>query len=219
MARLPDYIEKIVLPSGAIRFEVRPEGLDPQTGHRVQFKRRFTTADEAKRFFAEITGSPVEAATRADKSKGGETFQRAAEAWLRGLRRLAASTRDGYRYDLARSYPALGDKRLRDITPEHVEAMVEALLATHGPTTVEATLLRVRAVLRAASRLPRSRRIPTRRFARPSMTTTWTLSTQRVRPTASATCGGSGCSGCGGRRSRACAGPIWTWTRTRRRSR
>lgn len=149
MPRLPKHVTRVVLPSGAIRFEVRPAGLDPVTGERVQFRRRFETVDDATEFYVQITGEPVKGAQRADKSRGGRTFQQEADAWRESLRKKSQSTLDGYYYDLKRAMPFIGSKRVRDLTDTDIEDMVTALLGQgYVESTVDATLMQVRQVLR-----------------------------------------------------------------------
>lgn len=121
MARIPDYVKVIDLPSGR-RYEVRPEvtGAD---GKRRQKRKRFKTLKEAVDQYTTIAG---------DRGRGLHvapselTVQEAVDSWLFG-QRIRSKTMSAYVTSLRPIVDHLGDRPVQNITKDGIEAVVQAL--------------------------------------------------------------------------------------------
>ncbi|MGW5314440.1 site-specific integrase [Nocardia thailandica] len=95
--QLPPQIDKIVLKSGAIRYEVIAEaGTDPVTGKRRQTRKRYRTEKEAKDALSEVNSAVSRGAYVA---RSTVTVEQACKEWLDG-KRVAQSTKAAYRHAL-----------------------------------------------------------------------------------------------------------------------
>lgn len=121
MARIPDYVKVIDLPSGR-RYEVRPEvtGAD---GKRRQKRKRFKTLKEAVDHYTAIAG---------DRGRGIHvapselTVQEAADSWLLG-QRIRSKTMSAYVTSLRPIVDHLGNRPVQSITKDDIEAVVQAV--------------------------------------------------------------------------------------------
>jgi integrase len=145
MARIPDYVQVLDLPSGR-RYEVRVE-VTGAGGRRRQSRRRFLTLNEAIDRYSGVT---------ADRARGVHvapneiTVQQAVDAWLMG-QRIRPSTRSAYVNALRPVVDHLGDRRVQTITKADIELVVAALRdgtsATgtwNAPTTLTKSAKKVR---------------------------------------------------------------------------
>ncbi|MBN7442622.1 site-specific integrase [Mycobacteroides abscessus] len=121
MARIPDYVKVIDLPSGR-RYEVRPEvtGAD---GKRRQKRKRFKTLKEAVDHYTAIAG---------DRGRGLHvapselTVQEAVDSWLLG-QRIRSKTMSAYVTSLRPIVDHLGNRPVQSITKDDIESVVQAL--------------------------------------------------------------------------------------------
>ncbi|WP_081336272.1 tyrosine-type recombinase/integrase [Mycobacteroides chelonae] len=121
MARIPDYVKVIDLPSGR-RYEVRPEvtGAD---GKRRQKRKRFKTLKEAVDHYTAIAG---------DRGRGLHvapselTVQEAVDSWLLG-QRIRPKTMSAYVTSLRPIVDHLGNRPVQSITKDDIETVVQAL--------------------------------------------------------------------------------------------
>ncbi|MBN7300497.1 tyrosine-type recombinase/integrase [Mycobacteroides abscessus subsp. bolletii] len=121
MARIPDYVKVIDLPSGR-RYEVRPEvtGAD---GKRRQNRKRFKTLKEAVDHYTAIAG---------DRGRGIHiapselTVQDAVDSWLLG-QRIRSKTMSAYVTSLRPIVDHLGNRPVQSITKDDIETVVQAL--------------------------------------------------------------------------------------------
>ncbi|MBE5460964.1 tyrosine-type recombinase/integrase [Mycobacteroides abscessus] len=121
MARIPDYVKVIDLPSGR-RYEVRPEVTG--TGDRRRQKRkRFKTLKEAVDHYTAIAG---------DRGRGIHvapselTVQDAVDSWLLG-QRIRPKTMSAYVTSLRPIVDHLGSRPVQSITKDDIETVVQAL--------------------------------------------------------------------------------------------
>lgn len=127
MARIPEYVDVIELPSGR-RYEVRVEttGAD---GKRKQSRRRFRSLKAAIDYHSGIT---------ADRGRGTHvapaelTVQQAVEAWI-DAQRIRPKTLSAYITALRPVVDHLGDRPVQSITKADIEAVVKALQAGKSP--------------------------------------------------------------------------------------
>ncbi|MDM2421924.1 site-specific integrase [Mycobacteroides abscessus] len=121
MARIPDYVKVIDLPSGR-RYEVRPEvtGAD---GKRRQKRKRFKTLKEAVDHYTAIAG---------DRGRGIHvapselTVEQAVDSWLLG-QRIRPKTTSAYVTSLRPIVDHLGSRPVQSITKDDIETVVQAL--------------------------------------------------------------------------------------------
>jgi integrase len=145
MARIPDYVQVLDLPSGR-RYEVRVD-VTGSDGRRQQSRRRFPSLKEAIDHYSGVT---------ADRGRGVHvapnqfTVRQAVDAWLAG-QRIRPSTNSAYINALRPVVDHLGDRPVQTITKADIETVVTALRngksATgtwNAPTTLTKSAKKVR---------------------------------------------------------------------------
>jgi integrase len=131
-------------PDGRWRARYRD---DAGKEHARHFERRV----DAQRWIDEMTASIVTGAY-VDPKAGRTTFREYAEQW-RKTQIHARSTRTSIEHQLRlHVYPTIGDRQLRTIVPDDVQALVHGLGETLAPNTVRLIYSRVSAVFRSAVR-------------------------------------------------------------------
>lgn len=154
--QLPPQIKKIVLKSGAVRYQVTTEaGTDPETGNRRQTKKRYRTEAEARDALAATTMA-VRQGTFVPNS--ALTVDQACEDWLAG-KRVRGTTATNYLNALQPVRDRYGAEVVQKLSKRHLDDLVTELLAgtakkANGrtrrpwkPETVNATLDRFETVL------------------------------------------------------------------------
>ncbi|TDZ77342.1 site-specific tyrosine recombinase XerC [Mycobacteroides salmoniphilum] len=152
MARIPDYVKVIDLPSGR-RYEVRPE-VTGTGDKRRQKRKRFTTLKEAVDHYTAIAG---------DRGRGIHvapselTVQDAVDSWLLG-QRIRSKTMSAYVTSLRPIVDHLGNRPVQSITKDDIEAVVQALRtgtskmgAWNAPTKLKKSARTVRSKWAATS--------------------------------------------------------------------
>jgi integrase len=117
----------------------------------VEHAHHASTRAEAQRWLDGRTAALVRG-DYVDPKAGRTTFQEYAEQWRR-TRIHAPSTRTSIEHQLRlHVYPNIGDRQLRTILPDDVQALVSRLNETLAPNTVRLIYSRVAAVFRSAVR-------------------------------------------------------------------
>ncbi|MDQ1247500.1 MAG: integrase [Actinomycetota bacterium] len=145
MARVPDYVTVLDLPSGR-RYEVRVDTTGAE-GRRQQSRKRFRTLKAAIDHHSGVT---------ADRGRGVHvapsqlTLRQAVDAWL-ASQRIRPKTRAAYITALRPIVDALGDQLVQTLTKADIEAVVTALRegqsATgtwHAPQTLRKNAKKIR---------------------------------------------------------------------------
>jgi len=123
MARLPSYITRAVGKRG-VTYEARINVVLPD-GRRMQPKRRFKTAAEAKEWY-DKTSAELAAGTHTPPSD--LTVREAVEAWLCAKSaRVKPTTADAYTAALQPVVDRYGDVKVQAITKHDVEVLITEL--------------------------------------------------------------------------------------------
>lgn len=145
-------VEKVALPSGNIRYEVRVRLARPD-GTRRQARRRFTTAALAGEYLDKLQETvSAEAVAAAADEAGVVTVAEAVERWL-ATQRINPTTRAAYTAALAPLVDEFDSRDVRTISDGEVEQLVQDLVAGTGPggrqwkrTSINPMLARTKAV-------------------------------------------------------------------------
>ncbi|MFA5707516.1 tyrosine-type recombinase/integrase [Mycolicibacterium sp.] len=129
MARIPDYVRVVTLPSGETRYEVRIE-TGKADGKRQQLRRRFKKLKDATDAYAEARG---------DRSRGvqvtpvGVTLRQAADAYLDTLP-ARPNTITAYAAVLRPAIARLGDRPVQDLRREEIEKLAAEIAVKAVPS-------------------------------------------------------------------------------------
>jgi integrase len=145
-------VEKVSLPSGHIRYEVRVRFAKPD-GTRHQARRRFTTAAQAGEYLDKLQETvSAEAVAAAADEAGVVKVSEAVERWL-ASQRINLTTLAAYTAALAPIVDRFGNRDVRTIGDREVEQLVQDLVAGTGPgerkwkrTSINPMLARTKAV-------------------------------------------------------------------------
>ncbi|MFC9980905.1 tyrosine-type recombinase/integrase [Gordonia sp. NPDC127522] len=145
-------VEKVELPSGAIRYEVRVRLSSPD-GARRQARRRFVTAALAGQYIDKLQeAATAEAAVAAAEEAGVVTVAGAVERWL-AAQRINPTTLAAYTAALQPMVERFGSRDVRTISDSEVEQLIQDLVGGTGPggrkwkrTSINPMLARVKAV-------------------------------------------------------------------------
>lgn len=162
MARLPEYVRRIEMADGSVRYEARVN-VRRGGGRRTQLRKRCRTLAEATDWYTRTAG---ELAAGTHVAQSDLTVEQACKAWLRAKAlRIKPTTLDAYTAALAPVIARYGDRRVQSITKSDVEQLVaelragSALRAPWKRTSINPMLARWRNVwtgLHAEGVLPRN---------------------------------------------------------------
>lgn len=149
---LRNGVEKVELPSGDIRYQVRVRVAGPD-GARRQLRRRFETSKAAGEFLDELQDNLKKEATQAAVDEAGVvTVAQAVERWL-AAQRINPTTLAAYAAALAPLVDRFDSRDVRTIGDSEVEQLVQDLAAGTGPggrkwkrTSINPMLARTKAV-------------------------------------------------------------------------
>jgi integrase len=137
--QLPPQIRKVSVAyrrtgKPIVRYQLTVDaGVNPETGTRQQFRRRYPTEAAARRALSEVGD---QAATGRFVPRRENTVREVIIAYLAGRHRLRASSRAKLAYDLAPLRERHGDLPVQRLTKADVDALVSDLVAG-GTTTAK----------------------------------------------------------------------------------
>lgn len=137
MGRLPKGVHIVPNTTGK-RYEVRVS--QGSGADRVEQRRRFDTAAEAKAFLQQASN---DAAAHNLTKRNALTVAQACEDWLAG-RNVKPTTKRGYQADLDAACEVLGEIAVQDLTKNDVNRLVRSLLDGGGTRKVTATATKPR---------------------------------------------------------------------------
>lgn len=145
MAKIPDYVRVVELPSGR-RYEVRVE-TSGGSGRRQQSRKRFRTLKEATDFFATVRG---DRASGTHTAPSDLTLRQAVDAYLDSLS-VRPNTVNAYTGALRPAIAVLGDQPVQSLRREDFERLVRRLLKGGVPLSDWRRPLKLPAATRATT--------------------------------------------------------------------
>ncbi|WP_341268097.1 tyrosine-type recombinase/integrase [Gordonia malaquae] len=148
---LRNGVEKVQLPSGAVRYEVRHRVTGPD-GKRKQVRRRFTTQKEAGEYLDSFQEQLRKEEASASADGPQTTVDEAVARWL-AAQRINPTTEAAYSAALAPVVERFGDRAVCTVTDEEIQHLIKDLQAGKGPggrkwkrTSINPLLARTKAV-------------------------------------------------------------------------